>query len=286
MTAHPRLADLMRERRSQFCATLAESAKNGGSTIYSSMSDAGRTQMAELVADNVTLHFTGEQPIERFAERMIAQRVKDPNYTPEAVQIIINAIDQALTELVDGAFPEPSAERDAAIVAAKDLVMRDLSACYINYTRSREQALRDSLEEQSHLVAMVRELSSPIIPVHDSILVLPLVGSIDAQRAQMIMEDLLTAIVDRQAELVIIDITGVPLVDTAIANYLVQTTKAVNLLGAQTVLVGIGADVAQTLVGLEIDLRQMTVRANLQDGIAHALAALGLSIQPFAGAAA
>ena len=82
MTAHPRLAELMRERRSQFCATLADAAKHGGPTIYASMTDAGRNQLAELVADNVTLHFTGEQPIERFAERMVAQRVKDPNYTP------------------------------------------------------------------------------------------------------------------------------------------------------------------------------------------------------------
>lgn len=275
----------MKEQRSRFCATLAEAAKQGGPTIYTTMTDAGRAKLAELVADNVTLHFAGEQPIERFAERMVAQRVTDPTYTPEAVQVIISAIDAALMSLVDAAFPAASAERDAALVAAKDLVMRDLAACYITYTRIREQTLRDTLEEQSHLAAMVRELSSPIIPVHDSILVLPLVGNIDAQRAQMIMEDLLTAIVDRLAELVIIDITGVPLVDTSIANYLVQTTKAVNLLGAQTVLVGIGADVAQTLVGLDIDLRQMTVRANLQDGIAHALAALGLSIQPFAVAA-
>jgi rsbT co-antagonist protein RsbR len=79
---------------------------------------------------------------------------------------------------------------------------------------------------------------------------------------------------------VIIDITGVPLVDTAIANHLLQTTKAVTLLGAQTIVVGIGADVAQTLTSLGLDLRHMSIRANLEAGIQTALAARGLGIGP------
>ena len=94
------------------------------------------------------------------------------------------------------------------------------------------------------------------------------------------IEDLLEEIVARQSDFVIIDITGVPIVDTSIANYLLQTTKAVSLLGAEVILVGISAEVAQTIVGLDIDLRQLVVRANLQDGIAYALEQVGLGIQP------
>lgn len=132
----------------------------------------------------------------------------------------------------------------------------------------REQAMR------------IRELSTPLIPVHTGVLVLPLVGAIDSYRAGQIMDGLLEGISSQQAEVVIMDITGVPVVDTGVGNYLIQAARAAQLLGAQIILVGISAEVAQTIVQLGMDLSGIATMANLQAGIAHAFRLLGLEIRP------
>jgi rsbT co-antagonist protein RsbR len=139
----------------------------------------------------------------------------------------------------------------------------------------REQAL----EIQSRLI---QELSAPIVPIHEGILVLPLVGAIDSRRASQIMESALEQIVAYQADVLILDITGVPVVDTGVANYILQMARAVTLLGSRVVLVGIGAEIAQTIVQLGVELRDMTTLANLQAGIAYALAQQGFAIRPIA----
>ncbi len=128
--------------------------------------------------------------------------------------------------------------------------------------------------------ARLRELYTPIIPLYNGILASPLVGAIDAYRAGQVMESLLTGISQQQADVVIIDITGVPMVDTDVANYLLMATRAARLLGANIILVGISAEIAQTIVQLGADLSGITTRANLQAGIEYALAMRGLEIAP------
>jgi rsbT co-antagonist protein RsbR len=132
-----------------------------------------------------------------------------------------------------------------------------------------------ALEDQGRLI---QELSAPIVPIHEGILVLPLVGALDSRRAAQIMESALEKIVAYQADVLILDITGVPIVDTGVANYILQMARAVTLLGSKVVLVGIGAEIAQTIVQLGVDLRDMTTLANLQAGIAYALAQQGFAI--------
>jgi rsbT co-antagonist protein RsbR len=134
--------------------------------------------------------------------------------------------------------------------------------------------------EQDHLRSTIRELSTPIIPVYEGILVLPLVGAIDSRRATEITERLLEEIATQQAEIVIIDITGVSLIDTSTANHLLMTTRAASLLGSQVVLVGMGAEIAQTIVQLGVELHGLITLADLQAGIAYALKRFGLGIQP------
>ncbi len=146
-----------------------------------------------------------------------------------------------------------------------------------------EAQLREVVEQQQQLIATIRELSTPVMPVHDGILVLPLIGNVDSERSRQIMEALLTSVQQQQAELIIIDITGVPIVDTAVANHLIQAIRAVGLLGAQCVLVGISPEVAQTVVQLGLDLSHLVTRSNLQTGIAYALARRGLALTPRMG---
>jgi rsbT co-antagonist protein RsbR len=154
------------------------------------------------------------------------------------------------------------------------------NAVFSVYGRTLENAWQDlatreqALDSQSQLI---QELSAPIVPIVAGVLLLPLVGSIDARRATRIMELALEQIVAQQADVLILDITGVPLVDTSVANHLLQMTRAVNLLGARVVLVGMSPEVAQTIVQLGVDLRDITTLANLQAGIRYVLGQQGVA---------
>jgi rsbT co-antagonist protein RsbR len=117
----------------------------------------------------------------------------------------------------------------------------------------------------------LQELSAPLIPVFDNITVMPLVGTIDTERAKSIMENLLQGVVKHRAEVVLIDITGVPVVDTMVAHHIIQASEAVRLVGAKCLLVGIRPEIAQTIVNLGIDLSQLTTKNSLQKGIEYAL---------------
>ncbi|WP_421382862.1 RsbT co-antagonist protein RsbRA [Bacillus salacetis] len=117
----------------------------------------------------------------------------------------------------------------------------------------------------------LQELSAPLIPVFEKISVMPLVGTIDTERARLIMENLLTGVVKHRAEVVLIDITGVPVVDTMVAHHIIQASEAVRLVGAQCMLVGIRPEIAQTIVNLGIDLNQFSTNSTLRKGIEKAL---------------
>lgn len=123
--------------------------------------------------------------------------------------------------------------------------------------------------------AAIRELSTPVIRVFDGVLLLPLVGAIDTRRAGQIMETVLTRVADEHARCLIIDIAGVPVVDTQVADSLLRTTAAVRLLGTETILTGITADVARTIVRLNVDVSTMHTRARLAQGIEFAQSILG-----------
>ena len=118
--------------------------------------------------------------------------------------------------------------------------------------------------------AALAELSTPLIPINDQVMVMPLIGSIDSRRIQQVLDTLLSGIAASHASVVILDITGVPVVDTQVANALVRAAQSVKLLGASVVLTGIRPEVAQTLVGLGANLSNIITRGTLQSGIAYA----------------
>ena len=117
----------------------------------------------------------------------------------------------------------------------------------------------------------LQELSAPLIPVFEKISIMPLVGTIDTERARLIMENLLNGVVKHRAEVVLIDITGVPVVDTMVAHHIIQAAEAVRLVGAKCMLVGIRPEIAQTIVNLGIDLNQFSTNSTLRKGIEKAL---------------
>jgi rsbT co-antagonist protein RsbR len=144
----------------------------------------------------------------------------------------------------------------------------------ITERKAAEEAFRLSIAQEETIRAQenaLRELSTPIIPLTDTVMVMPLVGALDSRRAQQVLETLLEGVAAQRARMVILDITGVPVVDTQVANALLRAAQAVKLLGAQIILTGIRPEVAQTLVGLGIDMTGITTLSTLQNGITLAI---------------
>jgi len=134
-----------------------------------------------------------------------------------------------------------------------------------------EAEIQDKLAIIGAQESLLDQISVPVIQVWNSILLLPLIGVIDSRRAIQVLEGLLESIERARALVVIIDITGVPVVDTSIASYLVQAMQAAQLLGCQSILVGISPEIAQTLVGLGVDFSRIKTLATLQSGLEYAL---------------
>lgn len=139
--------------------------------------------------------------------------------------------------------------------------------------RKRFELERQQMQEQviAAQQSAIRELSTPLIPIAPGVVVLPLVGSVDEQRATQVLESLLEGVEQYRAQMVLLDITGVRTVDTHVANTFMQAAQAVRLLGARVMLTGIQPAIAQTLVNLGVDLRGLETRSSLQDGIAAVL---------------
>jgi anti-anti-sigma regulatory factor len=143
----------------------------------------------------------------------------------------------------------------------------------------RRRAEREQLRMQQELItvqaAALAERSTPLIPIHDEIVVVPLIGSLDTERGSQLMEALLHGVGVNRARVAIIDITGVRTLDTLAASTLTSAAQALRLLGVEPVLTGIRAEVAQTLIGIGVRLDGITTRNNLQSGIAYALKLTG-----------
>jgi len=139
------------------------------------------------------------------------------------------------------------------------------------HQRGREQVI---LRQQHELL----ELSTPVIKLWDGIVAVPLIGTLDSERTQVVMEGLLEAIVSKEATIAIIDITGVPTVDTLVAQHLLKTVAAARLMGADCIISGIRPQIAQTIVHLGVDLGDVATKSSLADALKMALAKRGLRI--------
>ena len=140
-----------------------------------------------------------------------------------------------------------------------------------SYQRSREEVIN---RQQNELL----ELSTPVVKLWEGVLALPMIGTLDSARTQIVMESLLQRIVDTGSEIAIIDITGVPTVDTLVAQHLLKTVTAIRLMGADCIISGVRPQIAQTIVHLGVDLQGVTTKANLADALALALKRSGMTV--------
>lgn len=203
------------------------------------------------------------------SERIILRGVK----TDEVVGIVLLLRDvlaralfakyqtdfQLLNRILDAY--EPAANRIANTVA-------------VGFVQERERIIRQQQEA-------IRELSTPVLQVRERLLILPMIGVIDSQRARQLTEQLLRSIRTNRAKVVVIDITGVAAMDAIVANHLVQTVEASRLLGATVIVTGLSPEIAQTLVTIAVDLGKMNTVGDLQGGIEEAERLLGYKVTPF-----
>lgn len=170
---------------------------------------------------------------------------------------------------------DTSEDRFAAFMSLKKVAFFDIGIIVDVIIDSREAII---ISQQD----AIRELSTPVIQLRDRLLILPIIGLIDSQRAMQLTDSLLHSIRDNRARMVVMDITGVAAVDSKVANHLIQTVAAARLMGATVIVTGLSADVAQALVALGVDLSRITTFGDLQGGLEEAERQLGYRVVPLA----
>jgi anti-anti-sigma regulatory factor len=180
---------------------------------------------------------------------------------------------------LEGSASQPDREILPTLIRFADKIAVALDTARVFQDRLRTiDELQRLTTEQRALRATVLELSTPLLPLLPGVLVLPLIGAIDAIRAERILEAELQAITHQHAQVVLVDITGTSVVDTSVAMQLIRAADAARLLGCDTILVGVQPEIAQTLVGLGADLRGITTRSTLAEGLQAALHMVGFRL--------
>src|SRR6266540_3980118 len=172
-------------------------------------------------------------------------------------------------------------------------IFAEATSVYDNYVEALETGTFEALQAYARNLSeriirqqqeAIRELSTPVLKVRERLLILPIIGVIDPQRARQLTEQLLRGIRENRGKVAVMDITGVPVIDSAIANRLVQTVEAARLLGATVIVTGLSPEIAQTLVTIGVDLSKMNTVGDLQGGIELAERVLGYKVVPLAEA--
>ncbi|MFD3656476.1 STAS domain-containing protein [Streptomyces sp. NPDC058620] len=183
--------------------------------------------------------------------------------SPTATSLAVLALKEALLEAVQEST-QNSGELFSAALLINQLLDAAGALCFDTYVEGREEIIRRQSRQ-------LLELSTPVVQLWRQVLGVPLIGTLDTARTQVVMENLLQAIQVQEAKVVIVDITGVPTVDTAVAQHLMQTVNAVRLMGADCIISGIRPPIAQTIAQLGIDLSTIMTRATLADALSEAI---------------
>jgi rsbT co-antagonist protein RsbR len=284
-TGSIRLSELLRARESEILsAWLARQAESLVSRSDLISETALRNESREFLAAFARAIESGDAdvrrgawtPVRDFLARISRTRAQQ-GFTPSETATFVFSLKQPLFDQLQATVPD--AKTLAAELWHVTTTLDSLGLLTTEvYLKSREEVI---VRQQQEML----ELSTPVVTLWKGVLALPLIGTLDSARTQVVMENLLQRIVDTGSTIAILDITGVPTVDTLVAQHLLKTVAAARLMGADCIISGIRPQIAQTIVHLGVDLTSVTTKATLADAFAVALKRTGLAISRSAAAA-
>ena len=235
-----------------------------------SQADEFLTLMGRSLSSNVDPVSMEWQPVREFLDSLSRGRAVQ-GFSAQETATFVLSLKKPLFKRVQAAHADDAAAAMANTWTVSELVDKLGLHTIKTFQKSREDIIARQQEE-------LLELSTPVVKLWDGVIALPMIGTLDSARTQVVMESLLQRIVETGAEVAIIDITGVPTVDTLVAQHLLKTVTAIRLMGADCIISGIRPQIAQTIVHLGIDLQGVTTKANLADALALALKRAGLTV--------
>jgi rsbT co-antagonist protein RsbR len=266
----PQLVAHLREHRAQLREEWAQRIRDA--RLLEAMTPQEMTAETTSVYDNyVEVLETGSvEALQRYArdlsERIIPRGVE----THEVVGIVLLLRD-VLARSLFGKYEGDFALLNEVLDSYEPAANRIANTVAVSFVEERERIIRQQQEA-------IRELSTPVLPVRERLLVLPIVGVLDRERAQQLTGQLLAGIRTHRAKVVVMDITGAPEVDESVANHLVRTVDASRLMGASVIITGLSPRIAQTLVTIGVDLSKMHTIGDLQGGLEEAERLLGYTV--------
>jgi rsbT co-antagonist protein RsbR len=274
-----RLPALVAENQQQILQSWIEQQRQAGAVGSGQIKEGELREQSERFLDQVrrALAAGAGADIEREPWREVRELLGEVSraralqgFTPSQTATFVFSLKQPLFSLLRTSITDVRELADETWLATELLDNLGLYTTEI-YQKGREEVIR---RQQLELL----ELSTPVVELWEGILALPVIGTLDSERTQSVMENLLQRIVDAGAEIAIIDITGVPTVDTLVAQHLIKTVSAARLMGADCIISGIRPQIAQTIVHLGLTLSDVTTKATMADAIALAFAREGLTI--------
>lgn len=244
------------------------------------------------VAEHTVKVLRGQAEWREYIEELIIYTLPSKHSSPASISEATRVLYQTVLGILDA---EKHPQRDAwaltfaeQMIAASEHVARSLDIHLKQRLSERDAALVEQERLQQEVIeaqqAAIRELSTPIIPLLDRIIVLPVVGSVDTRRARDILRALLAGIREHRARVVILDVTGVAIMDTSVASHLTKAIQAARLKGARTIVTGLSDAAAETIVEMGIDWGGIETLGDLQTGLSTALRFVGLEVRRVAGA--
>jgi rsbT co-antagonist protein RsbR len=242
--------------------------------FLSTMTDTEILAECDAVYDNylVTIETGSTEALGAYAKDLSGRIIPRGVETHEVVGIVLLLRD-VLARSLFGKYGDNRENLDRILDAYEPAANRIANTVAVGFVQERERIIRQQQEA-------IRELSTPVLPVRERLLILPIIGVIDPQRARQLTEQLLRNIRLNRARVVVMDLTGVPGVDATVANHLVQTVEASRLMGADVIITGISPGIAQTLVAIGVPLGKMVTVGDLQGGIEEAERLLGFKVVP------
>ena len=273
------LASTLQTRRPEILSQWLKQLEQTSSSAKGRVSPAElRTQADEFLNlltktaqdnDTADIGSPGWLSVRSYLEGLSRQRVT-AGFSSDETATFVFSLKRPVFDALQQAAGNDAAKLSAELWNATELLDKLGLHTVKTFQASREEVIG---RQQTELL----ELSTPVVKLWDGILALPMIGTLDSARTQIVMESLLQKIAETESQIAIIDITGVPTVDTLVAQHLLKTVTALRLMGADCIISGVRPQIAQTIVHLGVDLQGVTTKANLADALALALKRTGVS---------